>query len=132
MNQFQKIKFNTVDEFLAYLPENELVIVQKLRHIILSCFPNPIEKISYNVPFYFQNSRVCFVWPSAVPWGKVKMNGVQLGFSKGYLMRDELGYLEKGNRKQVYTKTFLSLQEIDPDLVKTYVLEAIRVDQEEK
>jgi hypothetical protein len=45
-------------------------------------------------------------------------------------MRDEIGYLEKGSRKQVYCKTFFSIEDIDHDLVKTYVLEAIRVDRE--
>lgn len=130
MSQFQKLSFSSVDEFLAHLPENELRIVQALRNIVMSCFAHPIERLSYNVPFYYRNSRVCFIWPSSIAWGKVPMNGVQLGFSNGYLMRDEIGYLEKGNRKQVYSKTFYSVEDIDHDLVKTYVLEAIRVDHE--
>ena len=128
MNQFQKVKFESIEDFLNFLPEHEFNIVQKLRSIILDCLPNPIEKLSYNVHFYLQKSKICFIWPSCIPWGKVKLNGVQLGFSKGYLMRDEINYLEKGNLRQVYIKTFFNLNEIDQDLVKTYVLEALRVD----
>jgi hypothetical protein len=46
------------------------------------------------------------IFQKTVPWGKVKKEGVLLGFVKGHLLRDEMGYLEKGDRKQVYTKTF--------------------------
>ena len=130
MNQFQKLNFSSIEDFLVFLPKSELRIVEELRHIVLPCFAHPIERLSYNVPFYYQNSRICFIWPSSIPWGKVPGNGVQLGFSKGFLMRDEIGYLEKGSRKQVYCKTFYSFEDIDHDLVKTYVLEAIRIDQE--
>ena len=61
MSQLQKIKFENMEEFLTFLPENEIKIVQTLRKIVLGCFPNPIEKLSYNVPYYYQHSRVCFI-----------------------------------------------------------------------
>lgn len=128
MNQFQKIKFNSIEEFMEYLPENELMIVKKLRSIILEILPNPTEKLLYNVPFYLQKTRICFIWPSTVPWGNVKHNGVQLGFPGGYLMRDEINYLERGDRKQVYTKTFMGIENIDEELIRTYVIEALRID----
>jgi len=128
MNQFQHIRFDTISDFLNFLPKHELQIVQILRAIILECLPNPIEKLAYNVPYYYLHSRICFIWPASIPWGNVRMNGVQLGFPKGYLMRDEIGYLEKGNRKQVYSKTYFDAREIDTDLVKTYIFEAIAVD----
>jgi hypothetical protein len=44
-------------------------------------------------------------------------------------MRDEIGYLAKGNRKQVYSKTYFDVSEINTDLVKTYLFEAIEVDK---
>lgn len=128
MNQFQKIKFRVIHEFLDYLPEHELSIVQELRSIVLGLLPNPKEKLLYNEPFFLQRSRICFIWPSSVPLGKVKLNGIQLGFPKGYLMIDEIDFLEEGGRKQVYTKTFFTLDEIETDMVKTYVLEAPKID----
>jgi len=128
MNQFQNISFSSIQEFLDYLPKNERLIVDILRAIVFECLPNPHEKLSYNVPYYFNRSRVCFIWPSSIPWGKVKKSGVILGFPKGYLMRDELHFLEAGNRKHVRTKTYFDATEIDTDLVKTYIFEAIKVD----
>ena len=125
----QKVKFHSVEEFLNFLPENELQLVNHLRNLIFQCLPHPTEKLLYNVPFYLQKSRICFIWPSSVPWGNVEMDGVQLGFPNGYRMRDELDFLEKGNRKQVYTKTFFSLEEMDDHLIKTYLIEALRIDE---
>ncbi|MEZ4825078.1 MAG: DUF1801 domain-containing protein [Bacteroidia bacterium] len=129
MAAMQNVKFQSVDEFLDYLPENERIMVDILREIIFECIPECREKLSYNVPYYWRNRRVCFLWPASVPWGNVKLNGVQLGFCEGYKMNDDLGYLEKGNRKQVYTKTFMKPEEIDPDLIRVYLFEAVTVDQ---
>ena len=112
MSKIQKIKYESINDFLNFLPKNELEIVQYLRKLILKCFPHPIEKLSYNVPYYYQHSRVCFIWPSSIPWGNVQKNGVLLGFCNGNLMRDEINYLEKGNRKQVFVKTFHKIEDI--------------------
>jgi len=128
MNKFQNVKFNNVEDFLGYLPDNERRIVDVLRDLIFNNLPNPDEKLSYNVPYYYLNSRVCFIWPAAVPWGKVKRNGVMMGFCNGNLLHDELDWLEKGERKQVYTKTFQSIEEIETDIVKAYLFEAVEVD----
>ncbi len=58
--------------------------------------------------------------------GKTK-EGVQLGFTKGYLLSDD-GYLEKGNRKQVFLKTFYSVKEIDSDKIGALLYEAVLLD----
>lgn len=130
MSKFQNIRFESINDLLNFLPEHELVIVQFLRKLVFDCFPNPIEKISYNVPYYYQHSRVCFIWPSSVPWGNVKKDGVLLGFCHGNLLRDEMNFLEKGDRKQVFVKTFQKIKDIDTDIVKTYIIEAIFIDEQ--
>ena len=107
MNKFQPIKFSSIEDFLDYLTPYELEIVLMLRDLIKTSIPNVKEKLSYNVPFYSLHKRICFIWPASVPWGKVEKNGVILGFSNGNLLPDPEGFLEKGTRKQVYTKTFL-------------------------
>jgi hypothetical protein len=124
----QNKRFNSVEDFLEYLPDYERKIVDVLRAVVWDCIPDCIEKISYNVPYYYRHSRICFVWPSSIPWGNVKMNGVQLGFCNGYLLKDDLQYLEKGNRKQVYIKTFQDVKEIDVDLVRNYLYDAVEID----
>jgi len=122
-------KFDSVEDFLDYLPDYERKIVDILRTILLDSIPGCTEKLSYNVPYYYRHSRICFIWPSSIPWGNVKMNGVQLGFCNGYLLQDDINYLEKGKRKQVYIKTFQDIKEVDVDLVKTYIFDAVEVDE---
>ncbi|MBK7172877.1 MAG: DUF1801 domain-containing protein [Bacteroidales bacterium] len=128
MNKFQPVKFRNIDEFLDYLPDEEREIVVFLRQIILESLPECREKLAYNVPFYYKKSRICFIWPPSVPWGNVNIKGVQLGFCNGYLLKDEDGYLEKGNRKQVYWKEYNSIIQVDPDLLREFLFEALAID----
>ena len=130
MSKMQNVNFKNVEEFLEYLPVNERKIVDYLREIILDCIPDCQEKLSYNVPYYYKHSRICFIWPASVPWGNVKMNGVQLGFCRGNLLQDDIDYLEKGSRKQVYSKTFFAIEEIDVDLLRAYLFDAVEVDEQ--
>ncbi len=60
----------------------------------------------------------------------MNQRGVRFGFSKGYLLTDEAGYLDKGIRKQVYWRDFTSVKEIDVDLLKAYIYEAAAIDEE--
>jgi Domain of unknown function (DU1801) len=127
----QNVNFKTVDEFLAYLPEDELKIVEFLRNIIFDCIPDCEEKLSYNVPYYRKHYRICFIWPASITWGsKITYKGVRLGFANGNLMADENHYLDKGNRKQVYWKDFTDIREINTDLLKSYLFEAALIGKE--
>jgi hypothetical protein len=36
--------------------------------------------------------------------------------------------MDKGNRKEIYLKTFFSIQEIDTDILKSLLLEAAEID----
>lgn len=132
MNKYQQLNFDDIEDFMAYLPAQELAIVSVLRDLILEGIPNVREKLAYNVPYYYKNSRACFIWPPSIPWGNTNIKGVQLGFCNGYLMRDDLNYLEKGARKQVYWKEFTSISEIDADILKAYIYEAVAIDEQVK
>ncbi len=129
----QNVKFDSLDEFFDFLPEEELVVVEYLRAVILDCIPNCTEKLSYNVPYFKLRSNICFIWPASVLWGKKKTyEGVRLGFVKGYLMHDDIHYLEKGERKQVYWRDFKSIEEIDVDILRAYIYDAVLVDERKK
>jgi len=132
MNKFQKVNFNSVEDFLEFLPDNELEIVEVLRQLIIGLIPNCIEKLAYNVPFYYRNSRICYVWPSSVPWGNVRMDGVQLGFCNGSLIDDHFNWLDKGNRKQVYSRTFEDIKQVYIEMIKYYLFEAVEIDKQIK
>lgn len=128
MNKFQNVNFNSIGDFLDYLPENELVIVEELRELVYECIPEIKEKISYNVPFFRRNKNICFIWPASIPWGNVPKDGVQLGFTSGDLINDFAEYLDLGTRKNVAIKTFHSREEIGADLVRAFLFEALEVD----
>jgi len=128
--KMQNVSFKTIDDFLEFLLEDELKIVEYLRDIIYNCIPECSEKLSYNVPYYKRHTNICFIWPGSITWGSGKHKGVKLGFTNGYLLNDEINYLEKGGRKQVYWKTFNSIKEIDANLVKAYIYNAVLIDEE--
>jgi hypothetical protein len=129
MPKMQTVSFNTVDEFLEFLPEDELKVVEHLRKIVFDCIPDATETLSYNVPYYKRYKNICFIWPSSISWGNKKTyDGVRFGFTNGYLLTDDLNYLDKGDRKQVYWKDFKSVREINLELLKSYLYEASMID----
>lgn len=130
MNKFQNVSFNNVHQFLAYLPDGELKMVEQLRELVFECIPAVKEKLAYNVPFYYRYLRICFIWPGSVQWGSKPKEGVEFGFCKGNLLSDP-SYLNIGNRKEVYIKTFYSLKEIDWDILRQLLFEAVVIDEEE-
>ncbi len=129
MNKIQKLNFRTVSEFFDYLPENELLMVEEIRKLIVESIPGIEEKLSYNVPFYSRNKTLCFIWPSSIPWGNVKENQVVLGLSNGHLIPDHFKKLEKGTRKFIRTISFKDVEEIDAEMIRFYLFEALELDQ---
>ncbi len=131
--KMQNVSFRNVEEHLEFLPGNELLMVEFLRKLVFDCVPNITEKLSYNVPFYKKNKGMFFIWTASVLWGKRQsFEGVRFGFQQGYLLNDELNYLERGNRRQVYWKDFKSVNDIDVDILKTYIFEAVIIDEQFK
>jgi hypothetical protein len=129
--KMQNLRFGSVEEFLDFLPEEELKLVELLRKIIFNCAPGITEKLSYNVPFYKMHKGIFFIWPASVLWGnKQTYKGVRFGFQQGFLMADDTGYLEKGERKQVYWHDYPTIKEVDIELLKAYVFEALLIDEQ--
>lgn len=114
------------ETFFRSLSRMELDIVSKLQSVVAK-YTTLEERISYSVLYYFQKSRVCFIWPSSIQPGPKK--GVQFGFCNGYLLNDEKKILERENRKQVYCLTFHSVDEINIPLIESYLENALQVDE---
>lgn len=133
MNKFQPVTFTGLDDLFAFLPKHELETVKALRALILDCLPNVKEKLSYNVPYYSINKRICFIWPGSVPWGGTR-EGVLFGFANAKQLTDEWNYLEWGERKTVGTKTYFKAAEVmkDMDIIKMLLFEAAEVDSRSK
>jgi hypothetical protein len=129
--QMQDVNFKSVNQFLEYLPSPEIEITTTLRQIILETMPTIHEKLSWNIPTYAVHKSICFIWPSSIKWGKKSSyTGVRFGFSYGNLLANHQNYFELGNRKQVSFKTYLNLNEIDVEILKSTLLEAIFIDEQ--
>ncbi len=110
------------------LPEDERIIVDVLRQIILENLPGYCkEKISFGVPYFYGNKGICIVWPSTVPRGGIK-EGVLLGFWYGNKLNDKDNYLTHGTNKQIFYKIYKSPEEIDDTAIIKLLREAIKVD----
>jgi uncharacterized protein YdeI (YjbR/CyaY-like superfamily) len=128
MSARQKIKCHSLTELWSHLTDQERIITDILRQIITENLPkNYKEKLAWNVPCYYVNKRICIIWPASIPGGGVK-EGVLLGFSQGYKLKDKHKYLEKGTNKRIYYKIILSVDDIDERAIKDLIKEALKID----
>jgi hypothetical protein len=122
------MKIRNLVELFAILPENERIIVDVLRQIILETLPQYCkEKISYNVPFFYGNKGICIIWPSTVPRGGIK-KGVLLGFWYGNKLKDVDKFLTHGTNKQIFYRIYQAPEEINDKPIKKLLKEAIKLD----
>ena len=114
------------------LPENERIITDVLRQIILDNVPSYCkEKISFNVPYFYGHKGICIVWPATIPRGGIK-KGVLLGYWYGYRLIDADQYLTHGTNKQIFYKIFQTPEEIDEQPIVQLLKEAIEIDEQWK
>ena len=122
-------KIKSVLHLFEVLSENERIIVDVLRQIIMENLPAECkEKISYSVPFFYRKKGICIIWPSAIPRGGIKEE-VLLGFWYGNKLDDVDGYLTHGTNKQIFYKIFKSPEEIDEKAIVKLLKEAVSVDE---
>ena len=122
-------KIKSLIQLFEILPEEERIIVDVLRQIILENLPAGCkEKISYNVPFFYGHKGICIIWPATIPRGGIK-EGVLLGFWYGNKLKDEDNYLTHGTNKQVFYKIFKKADEIDEAAIVKLLIEAVQVDK---
>lgn len=132
MGNPQKIKFHDVADFLSYLPEEELQLVQVLRTIVLDClYDGGEERLSFNVPFYHRHGQLCFIWPASVPWGNVA-EGVALGFIQGRSLSDPEQLLRFEGRKQVGRLIFTLPSQIQREQIELLLYEAMALNEEKR
>lgn len=121
-----------VEDLILELPDEERILVQSLRNLIWDEIPGIREKLSWGAPFFYRHGTICFTWPTSIPNSGAGYSSpsVLLGFAKGYLMSNADGYLEKGDRKQVYMRLFTDIQQIDYDRVRLLLHEAAWIDEQ--
>jgi hypothetical protein len=123
---YKKIK--SILQLFELLPEEERIMVDVLRQIIIENLPPGCkEKISYNVPFFYGKKGICIIWPATIPRGGIK-EGVLLGFWYGNKLNDVDCYLTHGTNKQIFYKVFKSVEEINEMAIVKLLKEAVRLD----
>ena len=123
------IKIRSLVQLFDLLPENERIITDVLRQIILDNLPSYCkEKISFNVPYFYGHKGICIVWPATIPRGGIK-TGVLLGYWYGNRLIDADQYLTHGTNKQIFYKIFQSPEEIDEQPIVQLLKEAIEIDR---
>ena len=122
-------KIQSLVQLYEMLPENERIITDILRQIIIDTLPKDYkEKISYNVPFFQGNKAICLVWPSTIHGGGIR-EGVLLCFWYGNRLKDVDNYLNHGTNKQVFYKIYKTYEDINEPAIVKLLEEAVRVDQ---
>jgi len=129
LTQFESaMKIRNIIDLFTILPEDEKIIVDVLRQIIIETLPDYCrEKISYNVPFFYGHKGICIIWPSTVPRGGIK-KGVLLGFWYGNKLNDSDRFLSHGTNKQIFYKIYQTPDQIDEKPIKILLKEAIKLD----
>jgi hypothetical protein len=121
-------KITSLVQVFERLPENERIIVDVLRQIIIENLPNYCkEKLAFNVPYFYGQRGICIIWPASVPGGGFK-EGVLLGFWQGNKINDQDGYLTRGTNKKVFYKIYRNAEEIDEAAIVKLLKEAVRLD----
>jgi hypothetical protein len=122
------LRIKSLVQLFDLLPEEERIIVDVLRQIILENLPDYCrEKISYNVPFFYGNKGICIIWPSTIPRGGIK-KGVLLGFWYGNRLEDSQNYLTHGTNKQIFYRIYHSPEEIEEEPIVELLSEALLLD----
>lgn len=122
------VKIKSLLQLFELLPEEQRIITDVLRQIILENLPASCkEKISYNVPFFYGNKGICIIWPAAIPRGGIK-EGVLLGFWYGNKLKDADQYLIHGTNKQIFYKIFYTAEDIDEKAIVKLLKEAVQLD----
>ncbi|HAH50585.1 MAG TPA: DUF1801 domain-containing protein [Balneola sp.] len=91
-------------------------------HELLISFPAVTSKLRFKIPFYYQNTWVCYLNP-------VKPNKIAICFLRGYEMSNEQGLLVSKGRKQVLSAEFASVDEIPKKLMNEIINEALFLDE---
>ena len=91
-------------------------------HQLLHSFPTVTSAIKYGIPFYDQNTWVCYLNPQ-------KNGSTSLCFLRGYELSNEQGLLESKGRKQVLSVDFTTVDDIPSNVILEIINEALFLDE---
>lgn len=110
-----------VEDYILNQKSEIADIMQYLRHIIHSCSPKITESIKYRIPCFDGNKMICYF--------NIVKNGVDLGFSRGYELSNIQGLLNGKDRNTVKSIFISSIKDIDENVLREIINEAIIIDE---
>jgi len=111
-----------LDLYAENLSDNQKEILYFLHDKFME-FPGIAGKVRFKIPFYYQNSWVCYLNP-------VKGDKIELCFIHGQKLSNEHGLLENRNRKMVSGIMLTDIQSIPIEAVMNTFSEAILIDED--
>ena len=125
-----KERIKSLVQLYDLLPEDEKIIVDVLRHIVIDTLPSYCkEKISFNVPYFYGKKGICIIWPSTIPRGGIR-KGVLFGFWYGNKLNDVNNYLVQGTNIQIFYKIYHTPEEINVREIVRLLKEAVKLDKQ--
>jgi uncharacterized protein len=107
---------NPVDSYIDGLPDEQKIIVMRLRSIIHALVPAVQEKLSFKIPFYHYFGMFCYINP-------VK-DGIDLGICYGKSMAADFKHLEVKGRAIVATVRLHTVKDISSRQVEEIIAAA--------
>lgn len=120
-------KHKDFDTFLEALTPPEQAICLRIRLLITENFPQLHETWAYGAPFYKGRRRICFLYPASLPYSGIS-RGVNFGINRAYLLSNEQGLLQFGDRKEVAYIPVLAESDIREGLFLEILHEAVLLD----
>ena len=115
-----QIALKTVANYILGLDGQQRAIVSYF-HQKLALEYELISKISYNVPFYYRKSWICYLNP-------LKTGGVELVFTRGNELSNDQEILDFKGRKQVAGIDLMTMADIPEKEINAILNEAILLD----
>jgi hypothetical protein len=116
-----------VENYIANIKNPNQKCIIQFWHNILATYPTIISKIAFKVPFYYQNTWVCYLNP-------VKANGIELVFINGQQLKLN-SLLQTKGRKMVAGISFYSMEELGEGMVGSVLEifeEALKLDERKR
>ncbi len=110
-----------ISDYLYKLTSEQAGIVQCLHDLIMET-PAIEVKRRWHLPFYYRKSWICY-------FNILKNGNVEWAFTRGNELSNEDQWLEARGRKQIYSVNFASVQDIDLQLARVTLQEALLLDE---
>lgn len=109
-----------VDEYIINQPEHYRSMLLHIVSIVEQELPNSSLLFKWGIPYFYHNKRpFCYLAPNH------KKKFLDIGFAKGYQLKKFQDVLIGEKRNTIKSLRYFSLEEIDNDVLKGVIDEAI-------